>query len=139
MKTHPRLKESNEFCELMYRGSPLSTIFGTQEKSYYAKFVLVCTTQPISTSTNFTTQKFHQYKFYTYSTKIRTSGIRTSGDRTSGGPPVVRMYQKVPKFDFQSQFSMSKITQYFSIFLLLKNTNLGAHFQLLTFFDKIIF
>ena len=38
-----------------YRGSPLSTIFGTWKKSYYAKFVLVGTTWPISTSTNFTT------------------------------------------------------------------------------------
>ncbi len=40
-----------------YRGSSLSTIFGIWKKSYYAKFVLVGTTQPISTSTNFTTQQ----------------------------------------------------------------------------------
>ena len=40
--------------------------------------------------------------------------------------------QKVLKFDFQSQFSMSKIIQNFLIFLL-KNTNLGKHFWLLTF------
>ena len=39
--------------------------------------------------------------------------------------------QKVSKFDFQSQFSMSKII---GIFL-----NLGAHFLLLTFFDNINF
>ena len=32
-----------------YRGSPLSTIFGTWKKSYYAKFVLF---ESISTSTN---------------------------------------------------------------------------------------
>ena len=44
-----------------YRGSSLSTIFGILKKSYYAKFVLVSTTQPISTSTNFTTQQFPQY------------------------------------------------------------------------------
>ena len=36
--------------------------------------------------------------------------------------------QKVPKFDFQSQFSMSKIIQIFLIFFSLKNTNLGANF-----------
>jgi hypothetical protein len=36
--------------------------------------------------------------------------------------------QKVSKFDFQSQFSMSKIIQIFLNFFLLKNTNLGAHF-----------
>ena len=35
---------------LIYRGSPLSTIFGTWKKSYYAKFVLVGS---IFTSTNF--------------------------------------------------------------------------------------
>ena len=35
--------------------------------------------------------------------------------------------KKVPKFDFQSQFSMSKIIPIFLVFLL-KNTNLGAHF-----------
>jgi hypothetical protein len=36
--------------------------------------------------------------------------------------------QKVPKFDFQSQFSMSKFIQIFLNFFSLKNTNLGAHF-----------
>ena len=46
---------------------------------------------------------------------------------------------EVPKFDFQSQFSMSKIIRIFLNFFLLKNTNLGAHILLLTFFDKIIF
>ena len=51
----------NWFLEkVVYRGSSLSTIFGILKKSYYAKFVLVSTTQPISTSTNFTTQQFHQ-------------------------------------------------------------------------------
>ena len=34
--------------------------------------------------------------------------------------------QKVPKFYFQSQFSMSKIIQIFLIFFSLKNINLGA-------------
>ena len=63
-------------------------IFGIWKKSYNAKFVLLGTTQPISTSTNFTTWQFHQYEFYAYSTKIRTSGNHTSGDFTSGGPPV---------------------------------------------------
>ena len=36
--------------------------------------------------------------------------------------------QKVPKSDFQSQFSMSKILQIFIKKFLLKNINLGAHF-----------
>ena len=36
--------------------------------------------------------------------------------------------QKVPKFDFQNQFSTS---------FPLKNINLGAHFLLLKFFDNI--
>jgi hypothetical protein len=47
--------------------------------------------------------------------------------------------QKVPKFDFESQFSMSKSFESFSIFFSLKNTNLGAQFLLLTFFDKTFF
>ena len=47
--------------------------------------------------------------------------------------------QKKPKFDFQSQFSMSKIIWIFlNSFFSLKNINLGAHFLLLTWFDKII-
>ena len=40
--------------------------------------------------------------------------------------------QKVPKFDFQSQFSMSKIIGIF-LFFSLKNINFGAHFVLLAF------
>ena len=47
--------------------------------------------------------------------------------------------QKVPNFDFQSQFSMSKIIGIFLNFFSLKNINLGAHFLLLTFFDNINF
>ena len=48
--------------------------------------------------------------------------------------------QNVPKFDFQSQFSMSKIIRIFlNFFFSLKNTNLEAHFLLLAFFDKINF
>ena len=45
--------------------------------------------------------------------------------------------QKVPKFDFQSQFSMLKIIRIFINFFLMKNINLEAHFLLLTFFDNI--
>ena len=41
--------------EYLLQGSSLSTIFGILKKSYYAKFVLVSTKYPISTSTNFTT------------------------------------------------------------------------------------
>ena len=52
--------------------------------------------------------------------------------------------QKMPKFDYQSQFSMSKIigiwvSPTLSHFFSLKNINLGAHFLLLTFFDNINF
>ena len=39
--------------------------------------------------------------------------------------------QKVPKFDFQSQFSTSKIIRIFLKKILLKNINLGAHFLFL--------
>ena len=39
--------------------------------------------------------------------------------------------QKVPKFDFQSQFSTSKIIRILLIFFSLKNINLGAHFLFL--------
>ena len=46
---------------------------------------------------------------------------------------------KVPKFDFQSQFSISKIIRIFLIFFSLKNTDLEAHLLLLTFSDKIFF
>ena len=35
---------------------------------------------------------------------------------------------KVPKFDFQSQFSLSKIIRILINFYSLKNINLGAHF-----------
>ena len=45
--------------------------------------------------------------------------------------------QKVPKFDFQSQFFMSKIIRIFLNFFF--SLNLGAHFLLLTFFDNINF
>ena len=41
--------------------------------------------------------------------------------------------EKVPKFDFQSQFSMPKIILIFLNFFSLKNVNLGAHVLLLTF------
>ena len=47
---------------------------------------------------------------------------------------VVASCQKVAKFDFQSQFYMSKIIRNF---FSLKNPNLGAHFWLLRFFDNI--
>ena len=39
------------FALTIYRGSPLSTNSGIWKKSYYAKFVLVGTTWPISNST----------------------------------------------------------------------------------------
>ena len=45
----------------------------------------------------------------------------------------------MPIFDFQSEFSMSKIIWIFLIFFSLKNTNLGAHLLLLAFFDNFIF
>ena len=47
--------------------------------------------------------------------------------------------QKVPKFDLQSQFLMSKIIRFFLNFFSLKNANLGAHFLFLTFSDEINF
>ena len=47
--------------------------------------------------------------------------------------------QKVPKFDFQSQFFMSKTIGIFLNFYLLKNISLEAHSLLLTFFDNINF
>jgi hypothetical protein len=46
---------------------------------------------------------------------------------------------KSAKFDFQSQFSMSKIIRIFLNFFSLKNTNLGAHYLFLKFFDSINF
>jgi hypothetical protein len=47
--------------------------------------------------------------------------------------------QKVPKSDFQSQFSMSKIIGIFLNFFSLKNINLGTHFLLIAFLDNINF
>ena len=47
--------------------------------------------------------------------------------------------QKVPKFDVQSQFSMSKIIGIFLIFFSLRIFNLGAHILLSTFLDNINF
>ena len=46
--------------------------------------------------------------------------------------------QKVPKFDFQSQFSMPKIIQIFLKSSLLKSTNLEPKFLLLTFLNHFI-
>jgi len=46
---------------------------------------------------------------------------------------------KMPKFDFQSQFSTSKIILIFPNVFSLKNINLGAHILLLTFYDNINF
>ena len=45
----------------------------------------------------------------------------------------------MPKFDFQSQFSISKIIRIFLIFFSLKNIILGAHFLLLTFVENFNF
>ena len=47
--------------------------------------------------------------------------------------------QKVPKSDFQSQFSMSKIIRIFLIFFSLKNTSLEEFFLLLSFFENFNF
>ena len=44
----------------------------------------------------------------------------------------------MPKFEFQSQFSTSKIIQNYLNFSM-KNTGLGAHFLLSTFIDNINF
>ena len=40
---------------------------------------------------------------------------------------------------FKVNFLYQKLSESFSIFFSLKNINLGAHFLLLTFFDKINF
>ena len=47
--------------------------------------------------------------------------------------------KKVLTFDFQSQFSKSKIIRNFLNFFFIENMNLGAHFLLLTFIDNINF
>ena len=47
--------------------------------------------------------------------------------------------QKMSKFNFQSQFSMSKIIWISLSLFSLKNTNLGTHFLLLTFLIASIF
>ena len=47
--------------------------------------------------------------------------------------------QKVPKSDFQSEFSMSKIIRIFLIFFSMKNKGLGAHFLLKSFFCNFNF
>ena len=47
--------------------------------------------------------------------------------------------QKVPKSDFQSQFSMSKIIRIFLIFFSLKNISLEEGFLLLSFFENFNF
>ena len=44
--------------------------------------------------------------------------------------------QKVPKSDFQSNFSISKIDRIFLKKILLKNINLGHQLLLKTFLDK---
>jgi hypothetical protein len=47
--------------------------------------------------------------------------------------------QKVPKPDFQSQFSMSKIIRIFLIFFSLKNISSEEGFLLLSFFENFNF
>ena len=44
--------------------------------------------------------------------------------------------QKVPTFDFQSQFSMTKIIEIFFNFFSRKNINLAAHFYLSLYFSN---
>ena len=61
-------------CE-SYRGSPLSTIFGTWKKPYYAKFVLI---ESVSTSTN-----FHQ-KSPTCTNSTSTNSPTTTNYRAIG-------------------------------------------------------
>ena len=50
-----------------------------------------------------------------------------------------RAVKKCPNLTFKVNFLCQKSSESFSIFFSLKNTNLGAHFLLLTFFDKINF
>ena len=50
-----------------------------------------------------------------------------------------RKVSKVLKFDYPNQFSMSKIIRIFLIFWSWNDTNLGAHFLLLTFLMTSIF
>ena len=50
-----------------------------------------------------------------------------------------RPCQKVPKLDFQCEFSMLKIIQIFQIFFSMKNKKLGAHFLLKLFFGNYTF
>ena len=50
---------------------------------------------------------------------------------------VMRRFQKLPTYDFQSQFSMSKSFESFSIVFSLKDNNLGEHFCFWTFFHNI--
>ena len=52
---------------------------------------------------------------------------------------VMRRCQKVPKFDFQSKFSMSKIILIFLIFFFIEEYEFRNTFLLLTFFDNINF
>ena len=47
--------------------------------------------------------------------------------------------QKSPKFDFQSQFSMSKISFIFLIFFSVKIIRLGEQLTIIPFFDHFIF
>ena len=51
---------------------------------------------------------------------------------------VVGRCQRVPKFYFQSQFSVSKIIQISLIFFPLKNTILGAHFLIASIFNLLL-
>ena len=50
-----------------------------------------------------------------------------------------RAVKKCQNLTFKVNFLCQKSSESFSIFFSLKNTNLGAHFLLLTFFDKINF
>ena len=44
----------------------------------------------------------------------------------------------MPKFDFESQFSMSKIIRIVVNFFSLKNTNIGAHFLIKSILNQFI-
>ena len=50
-----------------------------------------------------------------------------------------QLVAKCEKWTFKVNFLCQKSSESFSIFFSLKNPNLGAHFLLLAFFDKINF
>ena len=89
---------------------------------------------------NYTLWQYGLWNFQTWDTKLERFLPKNQHiQRKLLSFGLMASRQNVPRFDFQNQFSTSKIIQIFLNSFSMKNTNLGANFLFLTFIDKINF